>query len=66
MAELGAAFHCVELTIRGDVEHQTSYLQDWLTVLKQDKMALFRAAADASCATEIVHALQPATRDQAA
>jgi len=60
VAELGAAFLCAELSIKGELEHHASYLQNWLTVLKQDKTALFRAAADASRATEFLHSLQPA------
>jgi antirestriction protein ArdC len=54
------------LAIRGEIEHHASYLQDWLTVPKQDKTALFRAAAEASRAAELFHALQPAAaRDSA-
>jgi antirestriction protein ArdC len=60
VAELGAAFLCAELSIKGELEHHASDLQHWLTVLKQDKIALFRAAADASRATEFLHSLQPA------
>jgi len=66
MAEPGAAFLCAELSIRGELEHHASYLQNWLTVLKQDKKALFRAAADASRAAEYLHALQPAAAHQPA
>jgi antirestriction protein ArdC len=64
VAELGAAFLCAELSIQGELEHHASYLQNWLGVLKQDKTALFRAAADASRAAEYLHSLQPdATAD---
>jgi len=67
VAELGAAFLCAELSIKGELEHHASYLQNWLGVLKQDKTALFRAAADASRAAEYLHSLQPATNaDRAA
>ena len=57
VAELGAAFLCAELSIKGELEHHASYLQNWLDVLKQDKTALFRAAADASRASEYLHSL---------
>ena len=61
MAELGAAFLTAELGIRGELEHYASYLDHWLSVLKNDKTTLFRAAADASRAAEYLHSLQPAT-----
>jgi len=60
VAELGAAFLAAELGIKGELEHHASYLDHWLAVLKQDKTALFRAAADASRAAEYLHSLQPA------
>jgi antirestriction protein ArdC len=67
VVELGAAFLCAGLGIKGELEHHTSHLQNWLGVLKQDKTALFRAAADASRAAEYLHSLQPATNaDRAA
>jgi len=67
VAKLGAAFLCAELSIRGELEHHASYLQDWLGVLKQDKTTLFRAAADAGRAAEYLHSLQPAANaDRAA
>jgi len=65
-AELGAAFLCADLTIRGDQEHHASYLQSWLTVLKQDPKALFKAAADANRATDFLDRLQPKNQQQAA
>jgi hypothetical protein len=58
--DLGAAFLCAELSIKRELKHNASYLQNWLGVLKQDKTALFRAAADASRAAEYLHSLQPA------
>lgn len=66
VAELGAAFLCAELSIHGDLEHHASYLQHWLTVLKQDKKALFRAAADASRAVDFLNACQPNTQERVA
>jgi antirestriction protein ArdC len=66
VAELGAAFLCAELSIKGELEHHASYLQNWLDVLKQDKTALFRAAADASRAAVYLHSLQPAAKAERA
>jgi antirestriction protein ArdC len=66
VAELGAAFLCSEFSIQGELEHHASYLQNWLGVLKQDKTALFRAAADASRASEYLHSLQPAANAERA
>lgn len=49
MAELGAAFLCADLGIthtpRAD---HASYIAHWLKVLKDDKRAIFTAAAKAS------------------
>jgi antirestriction protein ArdC len=36
VAELGA-----ELSIKGELEHHASYLENWLGVLKQDKTASY-------------------------
>ncbi len=43
VAEIGSAFLCTELSIQGDVQHE-SYISYWLDILKQDKKAIFRAA----------------------
>lgn len=37
-----------------------SYLQSWLKVLKDDKRAIFQAAAHAQRAVTYLHGLQPA------
>ena len=61
VAELGAAFLCAGLgitpEIRGD---HAAYLAHWLTVLKQDKRAIFTAASHAQRAADLLHALQNA------
>jgi antirestriction protein ArdC len=60
VAELGAAFLCADLAItpepRGD---HASYIANWLTVLKNDKRAIFTAAAHAQRAADYLHGLQP-------
>ncbi len=60
VAELGAAFVCVELGITPDVmpEH-AAYLAAWLKVLKADNKAIFTAAAHAERAAEYLHTMQP-------
>jgi antirestriction protein ArdC len=54
------------LSIQGGLEHHAGYLQNRLGLLEQEQTALFRAAADASRATEFLHSLQPAATHQAA
>ncbi|RTL73327.1 MAG: hypothetical protein EKK41_00170 [Hyphomicrobiales bacterium] len=60
MAELGSAFLCADLAISNAprADH-AQYLASWLAVLKQDKRALFHAAAKASEAVTYLRGLQP-------
>ncbi len=59
VAELGAAFLCVDLGITPEVrDDHAAYLAHWLQVLKQDKRAIFTAAAAAQKAADTLHALQ--------
>jgi len=60
VAELGAAFLCAELAITNAprADH-AKYLANWLSVLKQDKRALFHAAAKAAEASAYLKGLQP-------
>lgn len=53
IAELGAAFLCARLELPAErrMDH-AAYLQDWLRVLKQDKRAIFTAAAKAQQAAD--------------
>jgi antirestriction protein ArdC len=51
VAELGAAFLCASLGIRPTVRH-ADYIGAWLTVLRNDARAIFRAAAAASRAAD--------------
>lgn len=49
VAELGAAFLCADLKITPSVRaDHASYIANWLTVLKNDKKAIFTAASKAS------------------
>ncbi|MDI3461912.1 MAG: Antirestriction protein [Nitrospira sp.] len=59
MAELGAAFLCAHLELSFTPrEDHTSYIAHWLTVLKNDKRAIFRAAAHAQRAADYINSLQ--------
>ncbi|MFZ1005537.1 MAG: zincin-like metallopeptidase domain-containing protein [Candidatus Sulfotelmatobacter sp.] len=60
VAELGSAFLCADLRITPEVrDDHASYIQKWLTVLRDDKRAIFSAASHASKAVEFLHGLQP-------
>lgn len=66
VAELGAAFLCADLELSlTPREDHASYIAHWLTVLKNDKRAIFRAAAHAQRAADFLHGLQPAQREAA-
>ena len=56
MAELGAAFLCADLGIEGEArDDHAAYLGSWLKVLKEDKRAIFQAAARAQRAADFLH-----------
>ena len=59
VAELGAAFLCADLALTPEpgADH-AAYIQSWLKVLKEDKRAIFSAAAHAQRAAEFLHGLQ--------
>ena len=60
IAELGAAFLCADLGLANEPRpDHTAYLQNWLTVLRNDKRAIFTAASKAQQAADWMHALQP-------
>jgi len=49
IAELGAAFLCADLGLTPEPrEDHASYINNWLSVLKSDKKAIFTASAKAS------------------
>jgi antirestriction protein ArdC len=59
VAELGAAFLCTDLALTPEAgEVHAAYIQSWLKVLKDDKRAIFSAAAHAQCAADFLHGLQ--------
>jgi antirestriction protein ArdC len=58
IAELGAAFLCAKLGISIEPrEDHAAYIANWLQVLKNDKKAVFTAAAKAQEAVNFLHAL---------
>ena len=59
VAELGAAFLCADLALTPEPgEDHAAYIQSWLKVLKNDKRAIFAAAAHAQRAADYLHGLQ--------
>ncbi len=60
VAELGAAFLCADLGITPEIrDDHAAYLGHWLKVLKEDKRAIFSAAAHAQRAADFLNGLQP-------
>ena len=60
VAELGSAFLCADLQLTPEFrEDHASYIANWLTVLRNDKRAIFTAAAHAERAAAFLHGLQP-------
>jgi antirestriction protein ArdC len=59
VAELGAAFLCADLGLPlEDRDDHAAYIGSWLQVLKNDKRAIFQAAAHAQRAADYLHAFQ--------
>ncbi|MEA1675472.1 ArdC family protein [Nitrospirillum sp. BR 11163] len=67
VAELGSAFLAADLGIAPEVrEDHAAYIGSWLKVLKDDKRAIFSAAAHAQRAADYLHGLQPGVSAEAA
>ena len=66
VAELGAAFLCADLALTPEpgTDH-AAYIQSWLKVLRDDKRAIFSAAAHAQKAADYLHGLQPVIEEPA-
>lgn len=54
VAELGAAFLCSDMGIDGDIRH-AAYIGSWLKALRNDKKAIFKAAALAQKAADYLN-----------
>jgi len=65
VAELGAAFLCADLglTPEAGTDH-AAYIQSWLKVLKEDKRAIFSAAAHAQKAADFLHGFQKSETEE--
>lgn len=64
VAELGAAFLCAHLGIKGRLRH-AEYLGSWLELLKDDSRAIFTAASRASQAADYLRAFSEALPEEA-
>jgi antirestriction protein ArdC len=59
VAELGAAYLCADLGVSNEPrEDHASYVASWLRALKDDKRAIFSAAAHAERAAAWLHKAQ--------
>ena len=67
VAELGSAFLCADLELALEPrEDYASYIESWLKVLKDDKRAIFSAAAHGQRAADYLHSLQRKAETEAA
>jgi len=57
VAEMASAFTCASLSIKPSVRH-ADYVGSWLSVLREDEKAIFRAASAASKAADYLLAFQ--------
>jgi antirestriction protein ArdC len=64
VAEMGSAFVCATLGVPPTVRH-ADYLASWLSVLREDNRAIFRAASQASKAADLLLGFRPASEPQA-
>ena len=65
VAELGAAFLCQDYQIQGELRH-AGYIQNWLTCLRENNQAIFKAAALAQKAADYINNLDVITNQAAA
>jgi antirestriction protein ArdC len=67
VAELGATFLCADIDILPrTLDNHASYLANWIQVLKDDKKAIFTAAAQAQKAHDFIMSLvNPAAKEEA-
>jgi antirestriction protein ArdC len=67
VAELGAAFLCADLGLKlEDRPDHAAYIGSWLQMLRNDKRAIFTAAAHAQRAVDYLHSRQAVREDIAA
>jgi antirestriction protein ArdC len=54
VAEIGACFLGAQIGVAPKFGQSAAYVEDWLTALKEDKRAIFRAASEAQKAADFV------------
>jgi len=54
IAELGNVILCTHLGLTPDFEQSAAYVESWLKALKEDKRAIFRAAAEGQKAADLL------------
>ena len=59
IAEIGSAFVSIALNIPTELTNHVSYIDHWLTKLRNDKKAIFRAAAAAQHASDFILGFHP-------
>jgi len=64
VAELGAAFLCAHLDVKGQLRH-AEYIGNWLQLLKDDDRAVFTAASKASRAADYLRSFSQGTEEAA-
>lgn len=64
VAEMASAFICASLDIMPTVRH-ADYLGSWLAVLREDNRAIFRAASQASKASDFILAFEGGAKSDA-
>ena len=65
IAELTAAFLCAHLDIQGELRH-AGYIDDWISLLKEDDRAVFTAASKASQAANYLKSISEGRLEAAA
>jgi antirestriction protein ArdC len=64
VAELGAAFLCAHLDVKGQLRH-AEYIGNWLQLLKDDDRAVFTAASKASRAADYLRSFSQGMEEAA-
>jgi antirestriction protein ArdC len=54
VAEIGACFLAVQLGVEPHLDQSAAYIEGWLTALKSDKELIFKAAAEAQKAVDLI------------
>lgn len=66
VAELGSAFLCADLGLTPEIrQDHASYIASWVSIMQNDKRAIFAAASYAQRAVDFLHSLQDPTEGAA-